>query len=107
MFRKRNRTKTIVTGMLIGGAAGSLISFLFAPKKGRELRSDIMENIDSSINTIRESGKRIVDETADFTNSTIDKLQTAIRTGINTYRNDVNRVPTSKEIIEETLTEER
>lgn len=54
LFRKRKREETpakpckkayggIITGIVVGGAVGSVASLLFAPKKGSETRADVAE----------------------------------------------------------------
>ncbi len=42
----QNSTNTLLA-FLIGGVAGSVITFLLAPKSGRELRGDIIEKADA------------------------------------------------------------
>lgn len=105
MFRKKNKTLMIVTGALIGGAAGSLLTLLFTPKTGKELRTDIKTGVDTSVKNIRESTSKVYNQVKDTTSDTLNRFQTALATGINTYKNETNRVRTSKELIEETLQE--
>ena len=41
----------VLTGIVVGGAVGSVVSLLFAPKKGSETRAEVAE-----------TGKRLFDE---------------------------------------------
>lgn len=54
LFRRRKRAETnpqrtskkyggLITGIVVGGAIGSVTSLLFAPKKGSETRADISD----------------------------------------------------------------
>jgi len=38
-----NKAKKLVTGIAIGGAIGSILGLIFAPRKGKETRSIIKE----------------------------------------------------------------
>lgn len=105
MFRKQNRAKMMITGAIIGSATGSLITFLLTPKTGKELRSDIVTNLDNSLNTIKDTTEKIYSKVKDSTVDTVNRFQTAINAGVTTYRNESKHIQTSKEIMEETLRE--
>lgn len=47
MSRDKDMSKGLLIGFLAGGAIGAVIALLYAPKSGRELRSDIKEKADS------------------------------------------------------------
>lgn len=53
-MRKRRSGNTMLVGTLIGGVIGATGALLLAPKKGQELRQDIMKQFDQ---TEREGGK--------------------------------------------------
>lgn len=105
MFRKKNKTLMILTGALIGGAAGSLLTLLFTPKTGKELRTDLKTGLDTSVKNIKDSTTKVYNQVKDTTSDKINRFQTALATGINTYKTETGRIKTSKELIEETLQE--
>ena len=41
--KKGPKYRGILTGIIVGGAVGSVASLLFAPKKGSETRADVAE----------------------------------------------------------------
>lgn len=41
MTEKNKKRLSLITGLVVGGAVGSVVSLLFAPKKGKETRKDI------------------------------------------------------------------
>lgn len=43
MFKEEKRKKGFLSGLIAGGLVGGLAGLLFAPKSGRELRSDISD----------------------------------------------------------------
>lgn len=60
---RRSRKMAIgVAGFLIGGTVGSLVTFLFAPKTGKELRGNIQTGFNEYSTKAFESGKRILSE---------------------------------------------
>ena len=38
---EKKKRKSLITGVIVGGAVGSVISLLFAPKKGAETRASV------------------------------------------------------------------
>ena len=111
--------KFSVIGFLIGAAAGSVIALFYAPKRGKELRSDIknetsqllkkaakrrdeiISKAKSVANTLNEKGEQLIATTKKFaegkfpgTVETIEKeisnLKYAISTAIATYRKGVS-----------------
>ena len=103
MFRRRNTNQQIITGAIIGGALGSLLTFLFTPKSGKELRSDIKTNIDTSLDKVKNTSGKVYNNAKTMTNDFVEKWQAAINAGINTYKMEAEKIKTSKEIIEENL----
>jgi gas vesicle protein len=53
-IKHKNRTKGFLVSFLLGGAIGSAIALLYAPKSGKKLRSDIAKKS----NELLEEGKR-------------------------------------------------
>lgn len=103
MFRKRNTTQQIITGAIIGTAVGSLLTFLFTPKTGKELRTEIKTNIDTSLDKVKTTSEKVFNNAKTMTNDFVEKWQAAINAGINTYKMEAQKIKTSKELIEETL----
>jgi len=106
MFRRRNTAKMMVTGLLLGGAAGSILTFLFTPKSGRELRGDIKNTMDNSLEKVKSSTTNIYSGAKNVTSGAINKIQSAVNAGISSYKNATEKVKTSKEILEESMAEE-
>lgn len=51
--------------LLAGGAIGTTLALLFAPKKGTELRSDIAEKTRSGLDTTLEKARHLKDQSAE------------------------------------------
>ena len=49
MSKENNISKGLLIGFLAGGAIGAILALLYAPKSGKELRSDIREKTDEYI----------------------------------------------------------
>jgi gas vesicle protein len=60
-------------GLLIGGAIGSSIAFLFAPKKGEKVRKDIKSNFDDIVNKTKDRSKRLFNQSMDTVDDIIKK----------------------------------
>lgn len=54
MTEHRRLARNLVYGLLIGGAAGALAGVLFAPKAGKQLRSEIKEKGSAAFSDVRE-----------------------------------------------------
>ena len=104
---KRRTSRNLLIGALIGGVMGSLIAFLYAPKSGSKLRRDINKNMNDSLLRFKGSGKTVAEKFKTVADSTLDKLQSAINAGIETYKREGEKVKTSKEMLEESLAEEQ
>ncbi len=62
--RKCKKYGGIITGIVVGGAVGSVASLLFAPKKGSETRADVAEK-----------GKELFDEGKTKAEEFLDKYR--------------------------------
>ncbi len=58
-------TGKIITGVLVGVAAGTLLGVLFAPAKGSETRHTIAQKTSDTTNDIKNEFRRLMDEVAD------------------------------------------
>ncbi|MCU7494497.1 MAG: YtxH domain-containing protein [Ignavibacteria bacterium] len=87
MFNSRRKSnKKLMTGIFIGSAAGSILAFLFTPKTGKELRQNIAETFDTSMDTIKDTSGKIYNSALTATTGTVNRLQAAIQASINKYR---------------------
>ncbi|MGE5681954.1 MAG: YtxH domain-containing protein [Bacillota bacterium] len=76
MFKRRqSREEQIIIGLLVGGAIGSLVSFLFAPVKGKDLRKEIKDDMDQYLKVAKDQSQKIFSETKDMTNGMIERAQ--------------------------------
>lgn len=69
MSQDNNSGKSFIVGLLAGGAIGALIALLFAPKSGKELRSDLrhkseeyLDEAEKYISEAREKAKELINE---------------------------------------------
>jgi len=62
--KKKKGYGGIITGIVVGGAVGSVASLLFAPKKGSETRADVAE-----------TGKKLFDEGKTKAEEFLDKYK--------------------------------
>ena len=119
-----NKTNGFLISFLLGGAIGSTVALLYAPKSGRNLRNDIgrktgelIEEGKKLANDSRNAAKDLAESTFnnanDFLNTGVskivnkaEKVRDAVQSGFNAYNderrygNDQNS--TSKEDVENT-----
>lgn len=115
-------------GALIGGVIGSTVAFLFAPRKGKEVRENIKGNFDDFINKTKDKGKQLFKQSLDMVDdivkksdelralidkykegayteaiekieSEIKRLRLALLTAIQAYKNSKNREKASDELV--------
>ena len=80
MRDNNSKAKTFLLGALIGGAVGAVTALLFAPKRGRELRQDIID-----------STNEMYDKAADLVNEGKQKAQHIIDTAKKQADNILNK----------------
>ena len=91
---------------LVGGAVGSAIALLYAPKRGKQLRSDISRKTSDLIdqgkkltydswNGAKEAAESTFESANEFLNTGVEKIidktekiKDAFRTGIDTYKDE-------------------
>lgn len=79
MFKRRqSRGEQVLIGLIVGGAIGSLVSFLFAPVKGKDLRKEIKDDMDDYLKKAKDQSQRIYNETKSLTNSMLDRAQNVL-----------------------------
>ncbi|MGE5429568.1 MAG: YtxH domain-containing protein [Syntrophomonadaceae bacterium] len=87
MFNSRRKSnQKLITGMFIGSAAGSILAFLFTPKAGKDLRRDIAETFDNSVDVVKDTSGRIYNSALTATTDTVNRFQAAITASINRYK---------------------
>ncbi|HEX2960250.1 MAG TPA: YtxH domain-containing protein [Ignavibacteriales bacterium] len=87
MFNSRRKSnQKLITGIFIGSAAGSILAFLFTPKTGKDLRHDIAETFDSSVDVVKDTSGRIYNTAVTATTGTVNKFQAAIKASIDKYK---------------------
>ena len=68
MENNHHRQGYFLTGLLIGGSIGAIATFLFAPKCGRALRSEL-----------KEKGHRAIEEAEAFYSGSVEKAAGAMK----------------------------
>ncbi|MDD4351769.1 MAG: YtxH domain-containing protein [Candidatus Gracilibacteria bacterium] len=71
-MKKRDK---IIMGTVLGGAIGSVLGFMFAPKKGKEMRQDIKEFYDEHEDTIKKVQKKAKNLSLSAARAIRDKLE--------------------------------
>lgn len=100
------KTKKLLTGMAAGAAAGSLLAFLFAPKKGSEMRKDIANTTLQTVDKLKNTSNNVANNIKTTAVKTREKVQAAFTAGVDTYKREGEKIKSSTEILEEALTEE-
>lgn len=91
MLKGMNANQRTLFGLIVGGAVGSVLAFLFAPKPGKELRTDIAEGFDRSVDKIKDSSGKIASSTKVFTNDILSRTQAAFSAGVDAYKSETNK----------------
>ncbi|MGE5402409.1 MAG: YtxH domain-containing protein [Syntrophothermus sp.] len=86
MFNRRKANQKLLTGIFIGSAAGSLMAFLFTPKTGKQLRHEIKDTVDTSLEKVKDGSGKIYTNAITATTDTMNKLQAAVNASINKYK---------------------
>jgi gas vesicle protein len=75
-----NKNKELVIGAVVGSVLGAVTALLFAPKSGRELRSDIKEGCQQVSEKTQEVAGSVVEKSKELASSISEKTQTAVQT---------------------------
>jgi len=59
MYKKPKKSNSLFTGLIVGGAVGSVLSLLFATKKGREV---VKKSGDKIIETGKTAAEKFVEK---------------------------------------------
>ncbi len=90
-----NRIGTSVKGFLIGGAVGSVITFLFTPKSGKELRKDIESNTKDYVKKARIEGEKFAIDAKNIFNDVLIKAE-QLKTLSRKYTENAYSVPAKR-----------
>ena len=90
-----NRIGSSFKGFLIGGAVGSVITFLFTPKSGKDLRKDIQIGTKDYVNKAKTEGRKIATDPRDIFNEILIKAE-QLRTLTKKYAENAYTVPTRR-----------
>ena len=82
MFKEIKRKKGFLSGLIAGGFIGGLAGLLFAPKSGRELRSDISDKGNELLEDTSELLGNAKSKTAEFFTDVKHKAENLIDAGI-------------------------
>ncbi|WP_013323309.1 YtxH domain-containing protein [Gloeothece verrucosa] len=105
---KKNNGGVLIAGMMVGGAIGTMLGILIAPRSGRETRRiiqksaqaipELVEDVSSSVqlqaDRLSDSAKRNWDET-------LTRLKEAIAAGIEATQIEAQEIPPSREVMVE------
>ena len=75
---ENNAGKSILIGFLAGGAIGAILALLYAPKSGKELRSDIKEKADEYLGEAEKYIAEAKDKAIDMINESKKKSEKLI-----------------------------
>jgi gas vesicle protein len=90
MFRRKRRSfQNDTIFMLAGAAVGGVLGLLYAPKRGVELRSDIKNELDNSLNQLRYGSLKLKN---DFVNRTGNVLNSSRKYVGNSYQSTASLI---------------
>lgn len=71
-------SKGLLIGLLTGGAVGAALALLFAPKSGRELRSEISETTNEYVERVSEMVSSATERAQQIVNDGRDRAETIV-----------------------------
>ncbi len=95
-----NQNSNSLLYLIAGGAIGAGLALLFAPKSGREMRRDISEVTNSSLEKTRETVDKIRENASGYYETTKDKaneLYNAVATKAEAVADDLKALPETAE----------
>jgi gas vesicle protein len=90
-----SRLGASVKGFLIGGALGSVVTFLFTPKSGQELRDEIESDAKEYYDKAKVSGKKIAIDSKTILNDIISKAE-QLRILMKKYAEEAYTIPAQR-----------
>ncbi len=92
---KAAMVKGLVTGTLIGGIIGAAIALLYAPKSGRELRTDIRQKTNKLLTDAEVAIEKAKAKVASTVHDAMDRIVTeetrlkeAVKAGVQAYNEE-------------------
>ncbi len=130
MYYQKKKNGSMVLGVILGSAVASVLTMLFAPKSGKEVRHDISERADNAMKMTKETGERILENAKEVStdiqnkanqllNITKDysagkysgpkesfmaeynKIKSAINAAISVYQSNQEEVKSTEEMVED------
>jgi gas vesicle protein len=75
MSEEKKSTRSFIWGFLAGGTIGAILALLYAPKSGKELRSDLRKKTTSLLNEAEEYFDLAKNKTIDLINDAKNKSE--------------------------------
>lgn len=100
-IKNKGRTEGLIIGAVLGAAAATVASLLFAPKSGKDLRKDIsegtsktLEHADDYLDTAKKKGSKLVDDVeksaSEYLNLAGDKTDNAFSKAKGLFKRKAN-----------------
>ena len=80
------RQDTSVLTFVIGLGLGAVAALLFAPKAGKELRSDLADGINDGVDELRSRGSELRKQASKYADAARENVHEAIEAGQKAYR---------------------
>ncbi|MGC4044925.1 MAG: YtxH domain-containing protein [Armatimonas sp.] len=77
--------QALLAGTVIGLALGGALGLLFAPKAGNELRGDLRDKAEESLDNLRETSAELSARVKDLASRTKDNLAASVEAGKDAY----------------------
>ncbi|WP_052410162.1 YtxH domain-containing protein [Paenibacillus durus] len=75
----KKNTKSLLWGIVAGGAVGSVTALLLAPKSGKELRKDISDGAGATVDKAQELVHQASDKTVEWYSKAKDSVEQVIQ----------------------------
>ena len=72
---------SVATGVVIGLAVGGIVGLLLAPKPGTELRDDLKDKTEETLDRLQEATSELMTRTRDLVDQTKENLAHSVEAG--------------------------